>query len=95
MNITCPLVGASFRSSADREALKGASIGDICDLRADPDNAYDDTAVAVDLSDYHVGFIPKDMNTELYERLMSGEEATATIVSFEKPLRPILEINLP
>jgi len=94
MKITCPLVGASFRESEDRDALRAASIGTICDLQADPENEYDNTAVAVYIDSHHIGFIPKDMNGPIFAHLSAGSEATATIISFEKPLRPILEIEL-
>lgn len=94
MKITCPVVGANFRPTESRDALYAASIGTTCELEADPDNEYDSSAVRVLIDEHHVGFLPTDMNGPVFEELTEGAEVTATIISFEKPLRPIVEIEL-
>lgn len=87
------MVGASFRPSEARAIVSHLNVGDRLELRADPDNAYDDTAVAVYSENIHIGFIPKDHNADLFSRLIDGEEIEAEIIAFENTLKPILEIE--
>lgn len=94
MQINCSLVGANFRSSEAKDALRTTGIGDILGLEADPDNEYDSSAVRVTLGQHHVGFIPRAINGPIFEQLIAGETLTATIVAFNSPLSPILEIEL-
>lgn len=91
--LTVPLVGSTFRPPSAREALKQLKIGDKLDLRADPDNEYDSTAVAVYYAHHHVGFIPKESNSAIFAVLMDGTEISAEIVAWENSLKPVLEIH--
>lgn len=90
--LTVTMVGATFRPAEAKEIVRGLSIGDRVQLVADPDNEYDTTAVAVYSDDVHIGFIPKESNSALFERLMSGQEIDAEIIAFENTLKPVLEI---
>lgn len=91
--LTVTMVGAQFRPPEAKALTKAIDIGQLVELRADPDNEYDSTAVAVYYEDTHIGFIPKAMNGELFTRLQEGEEITAEVVAFESSLKPILEIE--
>jgi hypothetical protein len=93
--IQVPLVGAHFRPADAKEMLKSLEIGDTVNLRADPYNLYDRTAVAVYYDDMHLGFIPKESNSAVFESLMDGNEINAEIVAFQNALRPVLEFDLP
>lgn len=91
--LICTMVGATFRPQSARQVVTHLSVGEEVELRADPSNEYDDTAVAVHAHGEHIGFIPKDKNAELFERLMDGEEIMAEVVAFENTLKPVLEIQ--
>lgn len=91
--LTLTMVGATFRSASAKEVLKSLKIGDRLDLRADPNNEYDATAVAVDYEGEHLGFIPRESNSALFAVLMDGAEISAEIVAWENSLKPVLEIH--
>lgn len=88
-----PMVGAPFRPASAKEVLKQLKIGDRLELRADPDNEYDTTAVACYYAHHHLGFIPKESNSALFAVLMDGAEISAEIIAFENTLKPVLEIH--
>jgi predicted O-linked N-acetylglucosamine transferase (SPINDLY family) len=87
------MVGATFRPAQAKDIVRALGIGDRVQLRADPDNEYDTTAVAVYSDDVHIGFVPKESNSALFAVLMDGAEISAEIVAFENSLKPVLEIN--
>lgn len=91
--LTVTMVGASFRPAEARDIVKNLHIGNTVQLRADPDNQYDTTAVAVYSDDVHIGFIPKESNSALFAVLMDGAEISAQIIAFENTLKPVLEIQ--
>ena len=94
MQIITTLMGANFRPASAKEILREAAIGQYLDLEPDPENEYDATAVKILIDGEHVGFIAAKDNKRVFEHLMEGNEAQAEIVSFESPLKPLLEINL-
>lgn len=94
MKITTSLVGASFRPSEARDALRRTTIGDRLSLEPDPENEYDSEAVRVMVEGHHAGFIAKKDNSPISKRLLSGDEVFAEIIAFENPIRPVLEIEL-
>lgn len=89
------MVGAAFRPAEAKELIKALSIGAVVELRADPDNEYDSTAVAVYSDDVHIGFIPASENSAAFDFLMEGNDLEATVVGFASTLKPILEYELP
>lgn len=91
--LTVTMVGASFRPASVKDVIKELGIGDHVELRADPDNAYDDTAVAVYAQGEHIGFIPKESNSAIFSVLMDEGEVDAEIIAFESTLKPVLEIS--
>lgn len=91
--LTVTMVGATFRPAEAKEIVRGLYIGNRVQLVADPNNAYDTTAVAVYSDDVHIGFIPKESNSALFTVLMDGAEISAEIVAFENSLKPVLEIS--
>jgi hypothetical protein len=95
MQITCTLAGASFRPAESKQFFRDqAAIGHALTLEPDGDNEYDPQAVRVMFADHHIGFIPRDSNGPIFSALTDGDEVIATIIAFEAPLRPVLEINL-
>jgi len=91
--LTVTMVGATFRPAASKEVLKQLKIGDKLELRADPNNEYDSTAVACYYAHHHLGFIPKESNSALFAVLMDGAEISAEIIAWENTLKPVLEIH--
>lgn len=87
------MVGATFRPASAKAVVTHLNVGEMVELRADPDNQYDDTAVAVYAHGEHIGFLPKDSNAEYFARLVDGEEIEAEIIAFENTLKPVLEID--
>lgn len=92
--LTVTMVGAAFRPAAAKEVIKTLSIGDNVELRADPENEYDTTAVACYAGGEHIGFIPKESNSALFELLTEGADLYGEVIAFESTLKPILEIDL-
>lgn len=88
------MVGAAFRPAAAKDIIKGLAIGDTVDLITDPNNEYDNTAVACYVDDVHIGFVPKESNSALFASLEEGNEHTATVIAFESTIKPVLEIDL-
>lgn len=87
------MVGATFRPAEAKDIVRALSIGDTVQLQADPDNEYDATAVAVYSDDVHIGFIPRESNSALFDVLMDGAQISAKIIAFENMLKPVLEIH--
>jgi hypothetical protein len=87
------MVGAAFRPAEAKEIVRALTIGDKVQLRADPNNEYDTTAVAVYHDDVHIGFIPKESNSAIFAVLMDGAQISAEVIAFESTLKPILEIH--
>lgn len=91
--LTVPMVGATFRPTEAKGVLRRLEIGDRLELRADPNNEYDSTAVACYYAHHHLGFIPRESNSALFAVLMDGAEISAEIIAFENTLKPVLEIH--
>jgi hypothetical protein len=91
-----PVVGATFRPAEAKEALKSLSPGDSVELRADPNNEYDATAVAVWSGDHHIGFIPATDNGPVFKFLWDNDTTLdAEIIAFQSTLKPVIEFELP
>lgn len=94
MQFITTMVGAFARPEEARHTVRLLQPGDSVELRADPDNEYDDHAVACYKDGHHIGFIPRTDNGPLFDALMNEEEATAEVVGFENSIKPILEITI-
>lgn len=92
--VQLPVVGATFRPADAKDLIRSMSVGDRVQLRADPDNAYDSTAVAVDKDGTHIGFLPAVHNKLVFAQLCDGAEIEAEIVAFENTLKPVIEFDL-
>ena len=89
------VVGVSFRGAQVREVVKNQlNVGDQLQLVADPENEYDDTAVAVYYDDLHIGFIPRGENQQLFKALTEGGEAFAEITMFENSIKPLVDVTI-
>lgn len=91
--LTVTMVGATFRPAEAKDIVRGLTIGDRVQLAPDPNNEYDNKAVAVYSDDVHIGFIPRDSNSAVFAVLVDGAEISAEIIAFESTLKPVLEIN--
>jgi hypothetical protein len=87
------MVGASFRPAEAKDIIKQLSIGESVELQADPDNEYDSTAVAVYAQGEHIGFVPKESNSQIFRLLMDDEPVDAEVIAFESTIKPVLEIT--
>lgn len=97
MQVICEMVGATFRPQSARDTIRGLVVGDVLTLERDSGNPYDNFAVKVMLNDEHLGFIPKTDNWEIASYFDADESntLTATILSFNNTLKPMLLIELP
>jgi len=95
MQVFSPVVGVSFRGQPARDMVKSLTPedGHKLSLLADPDNEYDDHAVKVMLGEVHVGFLARENNTQVFEKLQDGAEFSIEIVSFENTIKPVLLIE--
>lgn len=67
----CRIAGTTFVKDVGTKTEKLAE-GDVLALRRDPDNAYDDRAIAVHMAgDVRIGWIPQERN-EVVSRLMDA-----------------------
>lgn len=91
---TFTMVGASFRPAEAKDVIRQLTIGDTVQLVADPDNEYDDSAVAIYADGQHIGFVPRDSNGPLFTRLVDDEETIeAEVIAFESTYKPVLEVQ--
>ncbi len=60
--------------------------GDTLELRLQPDNQFDENAVMVMWHDNKLGYIPKNLATEVSQKIRSGRQLQATIIEI-KPIR--------
>jgi hypothetical protein len=80
---------AGFRFHSGMQHLDQMKEGELLDLRREPDNAYDDSAIALYWNELKIGYIPKEENT-LLSRLLDAEalEMIAEITHLKKEVRP-------
>lgn len=93
MQFITTMVGAFARPEEARQVTRLLQLGDSIELQADPENEYDDHAVACWRDDQHIGFIPRTDNGPLFDALMADAEASATVIGFENSIKPVLEIT--
>lgn len=91
------LVGANFRTPADKEITKSLTIGTELRLVRDPTNAFDPNAIRVyyDSSrgeSFFIGFIPKEDNPDLARKLDDEIPHTCKVDSRTGPLKVGLEV---
>ena len=89
------MVGATFRPAEAKDIIRGLHIGAPVQLVADPDNEYDNTAVACYVDDVHIGFVPKEENGPAFAALEDGAEIIGEVIAFESSLKPVIEYDLP
>lgn len=90
--IFCTLVGTHFRGKDAVAAIAQLVPGDTLQLQAEPENEYDENAVATMLNGEHVGYLSRDNNTQVAEALAAGEEPTSTVIDFDGK-KPVLSIE--
>lgn len=93
MQLTFPLMGASFRPAEAKAVLRSLQPGDTVTLDPDLQNEYDPAAVRVLAKGQHIGFLPRG-SLAIYNRLVDGDVLTAEILSFEGPHKPTLSVQL-
>ena len=91
------LVGASFRSKDEQHIVRSLSIGDELRLVRDPTNGFDPNAIRVYYDaptgeSYHIGFIPKEDNRDLAQKLDDEIAHTCKVDSRSGPLKVGLEV---
>jgi hypothetical protein len=80
---------AGFRFHSGMQHLDRMKEGELLELRREPDDAYDDSAIALYWNELKIGYIPKEENT-LLSRLLDAEalELIAEITHLKKEVRP-------
>lgn len=62
-DIQFALAGVSFRRGNFRDAA--LAVGDVLDLKPEPENKFDPHAIAVYKGALHIGYVPRDWNHAL------------------------------
>lgn len=62
-DIQFALAGVSFRRGNFKDAM--LAVGDVLDLKPEPENKFDPNAIAVYKGTLHIGYVPKDWNHAL------------------------------
>lgn len=91
MQIFCTLVGTSFRGKDAVALVATLEAGDEIELRAEPENEYDENAVACYYQDQHIGYIGRDNNSVPAQRLADEEEVLAEVATPGK--KPVLLVS--
>jgi len=95
MQLTTTMVGAFARPPEAKALVRDElAIGAAVELRAYPENEYDDHAVACYYNDVHIGFIPRTDNGPVFAALQDGDDVFAEVIAFESTIKPILEVTL-
>lgn len=90
-----PLMGASFRPTEIKDAIRGLEVGDELRLERDHENEYDENAIQLVTDDgVFLGFVRKELAAELAPILDDdGTEFYARVIGQAGTLKPDLEIN--
>lgn len=80
---------AGFKHYRGMELLNEMEVNDLIELRREPDNVYDDFAIALYWQQEKIGFIPADFN-ETIARLLDAEALPllASITHLKKDVKP-------
>lgn len=70
--MTTVVVGTYYRSDEEKFQASLVSIGDVLSLKREKNNKYDENAVKVSTSNFHIGYIPADDAFELADVIDSG-----------------------
>lgn len=79
MELRSPIVGNKFRPISSQERYHHLKEDEPVTLVREPENSYDENAIAVHSTDgFHLGYIPKSLNTPLATALDEGHIFNAT-----------------
>jgi hypothetical protein len=78
--------GYQYHKGVHMEHLFGP--GTTFSLKHEPENPFDDDAVALYYDNARIGFIPPDNNVEIARRIQKGEPLTARLTRFEPQSDP-------
>jgi len=88
------LNGANFRPESARNLVKKLQIGEMLELKHEPFNAYDPSAVQALYEGIHIGYVAKADNAGIAAHMEDGGEVTCEVTGFFSTLKPTLRIEL-
>lgn len=81
--LECHIAGTNFRPDI-HEIEPDLSVGVIFKLQREPRNEHDPSAIAVyTAKNYHLGYVPKNLNAILARLLDAGKNLTAKLIAKE------------
>jgi hypothetical protein len=81
MTIRTTIVGTRFRGPKAVAALARLRPGDRLRLVREPENEHDPDAVAVYSGTTHLGYIPRGVNRDVADRIMSADSVAAIVTA--------------
>jgi hypothetical protein len=75
------IVGTKYRGPAALGALARLRPGDRLRLVREPDNPHDPDAVAVYSGTMHIGYIPRGVDRDIADRIMSADGVAAVVTA--------------
>jgi hypothetical protein len=75
------IVGAKYRGAAAMAELVRLRPGDRLRLVREPDNPHDLNAVAVYSGTMHIGYVPRGVNRDVADRIMSADSVFAIVTA--------------
>jgi hypothetical protein len=77
--VKATIVGTKYRSPEAIAVLTRLRPGDRLRLVREPDNPHDPNAVAVYSGTMHIGYIPRGINRDVADRIMSADSVFAIV----------------
>jgi hypothetical protein len=75
------IVGTKHRGRAALTVLARLRPGDRLRLVREPDNRHDPNAIAVYSETMHIGYIPRGINRDVADRIMSADSVSAIVTA--------------
>lgn len=86
---------AGFGYYEGAEVFSQLDIGTALELKAEPENRYDEYAVTLYYQEYKLGFVPKECNEEISKLLTMGHNVfTATIQQIDSREHPSHQVQV-
>ena len=87
------IVGVYFRPPEVKALVKTLEEGTTLQLRREPENQYDNLAVAVDLDGTHIGYIPKAINP-LISMFLANGYTSSVVITKAHASKPLIKVEL-
>lgn len=93
MKVEATVVGGRFASGTAKHIMRSLLPGDTVQLLREPDNKFDQNAVAVYAMNERIGYIERGVAPQISDFIAIGGTVVATIDSFSDTLTPYVTVE--